>query len=168
MPKPSAKQPQGVNDLSIDTVEEIYQRRIAGVSTKRIAEHFKLDEKKVMAVLKERTQGVLSKENLIVTIGLESERLDRNLEAIWPACEKGDPVAIALAVKLAQRRAVLMGIDAPQSHSVKLYQSAEPRPLNSTETLAAQIESARAAPDSKARAAVENLRVLTCTAKQPS
>lgn len=45
---------------------------------------------------------------------IELERLDKMLESIWPKVEKGDVAALDRAVKIQERRAKLLGLDAPQ------------------------------------------------------
>lgn len=49
---------------------------------------------------------------------LENARLDAMLLALWPGIEKGDPKAIAAAVKISDRRAKLNGLDAPSGVDV--------------------------------------------------
>ena len=44
---------------------------------------------------------------------LELERLDRMLAGMWPKAIAGDPKAVAAAVKIMDRRAKYLGIDAP-------------------------------------------------------
>ncbi|MGA7121197.1 MAG: hypothetical protein WBY94_13920 [Polyangiaceae bacterium] len=44
---------------------------------------------------------------------LELERLDRMLAGMWPKAVAGDPKAVAAAVKIMDRRAKYLGIDAP-------------------------------------------------------
>lgn len=44
---------------------------------------------------------------------LEVDRLDRLLFAVWPAAMKSDPKAIDQALKIAERRARLLGLDVP-------------------------------------------------------
>ena len=50
---------------------------------------------------------------------LELERLDKMLESIWPKVEKGDVAALDRAVKIQERRAKLLGLDAPQSMDLR-------------------------------------------------
>src|SRR5215471_1507053 len=103
-PKPEATMP----DDELD-VEAIYAKRIAGVSVKRIAKMFKTTEATINALLLERTKEVLSIENTRIMVGMESDRLDQFLEALWPKVMEGNEVAIGLSVKIAQRRAVGLG-----------------------------------------------------------
>ncbi|HKJ76511.1 MAG TPA: hypothetical protein VKA64_04830, partial [Gammaproteobacteria bacterium] len=44
---------------------------------------------------------------------LELERLDRMLLSLWPKVTNGDPQAVEKALKVSERRARLLGIDAP-------------------------------------------------------
>jgi hypothetical protein len=43
-------------------------------------------------------------------------RLDQMLQAVWPGVLKGDPQMIALALRIEERRAKLLGLDAPERH----------------------------------------------------
>ena len=124
-------------------VEGIYAKRIAGVSVKRIAKIFKTTEATINALLLERTKEVLSTENTRIMVGLESDRLDQFLEALWPKVMEGNEVAIGLSVKIAQRRAVLFGVDAPASHAVTIYQQHQEQPLTSSQQLALGIARAK-------------------------
>jgi hypothetical protein len=45
-------------------------------------------------------------------------RLDQMLQAIWPGVLKGDPQTIALALRIEERRAKLLGLDAPERREV--------------------------------------------------
>jgi len=161
-------------------VEAIYAKRIAGVSVKRIAKMFKTTESIINALLLERTKEVLSIENTRIMVGLESDRLDQFLEALWPKVQEGNEVAIGLSVKIAQRRAVLFGIDAPANHAITIYQQHQEQPLTSSQQLALGIARAKGEntsaeeiretwngdegeptstePNSKARAVIEQLR----------
>src|SRR5664280_3101378 len=44
---------------------------------------------------------------------LETERLDRLLVAVWPVAMKGDAKAVDQVLKIAERRARLLGLDVP-------------------------------------------------------
>lgn len=44
---------------------------------------------------------------------VELERLDTMLKALWPAVEAGEPASIDKAIKIQERRAKLLGLDAP-------------------------------------------------------
>lgn len=48
---------------------------------------------------------------------LEMERLDDLLEATWSNAMSGDPQAIMSAIRIMERRAKLLGLDAPEKHS---------------------------------------------------
>jgi len=49
---------------------------------------------------------------------LELERLDSMLRALWPAVTRGDTSSISTALRVAERRARLLGLDAPVKQEV--------------------------------------------------
>ena len=49
---------------------------------------------------------------------LEAERLDALTAALAPAIAKGDPRSIEAAVRISERRAKLLGLDAPNTHRI--------------------------------------------------
>jgi hypothetical protein len=49
---------------------------------------------------------------------LEAERLDALSAALAPAIAKGDPRSIEAAVRISERRAKLLGLDAPNTHRI--------------------------------------------------
>ncbi len=49
---------------------------------------------------------------------LESQRLDALLEAVWPQAAQGVLPAVDRAVRILERRARLLGLDAPQQNEV--------------------------------------------------
>jgi hypothetical protein len=49
---------------------------------------------------------------------LESQRLDALLEAVWPQAAQGHLPAVDRAVRILERRARLLGLDAPQQSEV--------------------------------------------------
>jgi hypothetical protein len=51
---------------------------------------------------------------------LELERLDRFLSYLWAAIEQGDPVAIDKGLKIMDRRAKYLGLDAPIKQQVEV------------------------------------------------
>jgi hypothetical protein len=48
---------------------------------------------------------------------LELERLDSLLKGLWPAASKGNPASVEKVLKIMERRARLLGLDAPVKHS---------------------------------------------------
>lgn len=49
---------------------------------------------------------------------IEVERLDRMLLGLWPKAIKGDTWAVDRVLKIMERRATLLGLDAPQKREV--------------------------------------------------
>lgn len=52
-------------------------------------------------------------ENAVILRDLELERLDRMLEGVWEAATTGDVSAVDRALRISERRAKLLGLDAP-------------------------------------------------------
>lgn len=52
-------------------------------------------------------------ENVTELRRLEGARLDRLQAAVWPKALSGDPAAVRAVVRLMERRARLLGLDAP-------------------------------------------------------
>lgn len=50
---------------------------------------------------------------------LEVARMDVMLNSIWPRVLKGEPRAIEVAIKVLERRARLLGLDAPQKINIE-------------------------------------------------
>lgn len=48
---------------------------------------------------------------------LELMRLDDLLKGLWPAASKGNPQSVEKALKVMERRAKLLGLDAPTKHA---------------------------------------------------
>lgn len=51
---------------------------------------------------------------------LELQRLDKFLNSLWPAIEAGDPAAIDRGLKIMDRRAKYLGMDAPTKQQVEV------------------------------------------------
>lgn len=51
---------------------------------------------------------------------LELERLDKFLLALWDKIEQGDPIAIDRGLKIMDRRAKYLGLDAPVKQQVEV------------------------------------------------
>lgn len=49
---------------------------------------------------------------------LELDRMDRYLKTLDPKVKKGDPRAISIALRVGERRARLLGLDATQKHEI--------------------------------------------------
>lgn len=49
---------------------------------------------------------------------LEAERLDMLLAAVWPSATNGEPKAVENALRIMERRAKLLGLDAPTTTDI--------------------------------------------------
>jgi hypothetical protein len=62
----------------------------------------------------------VGEETRTVLIATESDRLDSYLQALSPGILEGDPKAITAAVTISQRRANMLGLDAPKKSELEL------------------------------------------------
>lgn len=67
------------------------------------------------------------------TVALELVRLDQLEETFAEKAMAGDVASGSLLVKIAERRATLLGLNAPIGHAVSIIQHEPPEALNSTE-----------------------------------
>jgi hypothetical protein len=94
---------------------QIWQLRLAGLTHKQIGEALtpKISESSVRKALKR-----FKRDNFDVPIResaqLEEERLDMMLQAIWTQVMNGKLGAIDRALRIAERRANLLGLDKPK------------------------------------------------------
>lgn len=104
-------------DLSKATVKEHQRRalelRLTGMSHRAIAEALGVSDhttigKRVNTALKE-----ITREPAEAVRNMELERLDRMLVAIWDKVSDGDVQALDRALKIQDRRAKYLGLDAP-------------------------------------------------------
>ncbi len=82
-------------------------RKIAlkmGLSVSTVHEHFKTAISELHAVIGEKAEAVRT---------LEISRLDAQLEALWP--KRADPRVSDTILRIGQRRADLLGLDAPKN-----------------------------------------------------
>jgi len=83
------------------------------------------------ALAKVRAEGVTELRTL------ESERLDQLLSACWKKAVSGDPKSINAALRVCERRARLMGLDAPTRYEIaQLLQTEDWRRVKETITKA--------------------------------
>ena len=71
-------------------------------------EQARMDVEAVLTALAARSQELAAEHRQ-----LELERLDRLLLAVWSSATKGDTAAVTAALKISDRRAKLLGLDAP-------------------------------------------------------
>lgn len=104
-------------DLSKATVKEHQRRalelRLTGMSHRAIADALGVSDhttigKRVNTALKE-----ITREPAEAVRDMELERLDRMLVAIWDKVADGDVTALDRALKIQDRRAKYLGLDAP-------------------------------------------------------
>jgi hypothetical protein len=108
------------------TVEEsVLRARLAGKSVRRIAHEYGLTIDNVQTII-EKQLPTLDNNLRLRTLQLEIERLDAMQDAIYKsAAVDGDLQAIAVLLRLQERRAAYLGLDHGLQH---------PRPLPSDES----------------------------------
>lgn len=109
-----------VNIVAKDRQRTALELRTAGWNFRRIAAELGVSvgaaHKAVDTAFQQLRQD--AKESTETLVAVETERLDTALAAIWPQVEAGDLPAIDRLVKLADRRARLLGLDAPTRHEL--------------------------------------------------
>lgn len=95
------------------------QLRKAGATYDQIAQQVGYENRgnayrAVMQELKE-----LPKDDAAEVLTLEVERLDQLLVALWPKAMKGDVRSAETVIRLMERRAKLLGLDAPAAVNVQ-------------------------------------------------
>lgn len=112
----------GAEDIqTAEREREAIGLRAAGLSYDAIAEKVgyanrSLAYKAVIRVL-DRWR-VETREDACVVRDLEVERLDSLLAGVWQRAAQGEPAAIDRVLKIMDRRARLLGLDAPAQHDV--------------------------------------------------
>jgi len=108
---------------------EALKLRLAGKTYAQIGEALGVTEqgahKIVMRVLK-RLNEKINEDGLAVR-RMEVERLDALLRVVWPKAQEGDLAAVDRVLRIAKRRAALLGLDAPVA--VDVTSGGEPMPV---------------------------------------
>lgn len=106
---------KGLEAVTLARRPQALQLRIAGATYRQIAAQLKCN----LALAYKAVQGALGELD-DVTKGLaerhrdlELQRLERATLALWPSVQQGDKDAIRTYVRLAERKAKLLGLDAP-------------------------------------------------------
>jgi hypothetical protein len=91
------------------------QLRLAGMTYRQIGEEMGFSEQRAWSLVQKEIQRVNRhrKEAAAEMLRLELERLDRLHAAFWEQAVAGDLDAAAFVLRLMQRRARLLGLDAP-------------------------------------------------------
>lgn len=99
---------------------QIMQLRVAGWAVWQIAEHLKMELNNVHNHIFEQLSSWrdMTQESANELRELEVQRFDEFLRALWPKIQTGNPRAIETALKVCERRAKLLGLDAPEKREV--------------------------------------------------
>ena len=120
--------------------DAVYRARVAGKSVRSIAREHACTEVKILEILHEKSKGLLTEASLRIALMLENQRLDDIVVALYPKAINGDHASAGLLIKLAQRRACLMGLDMPQAHVLHVMNNPPPDARTSTQKMSDAID----------------------------
>jgi transcriptional regulator with XRE-family HTH domain len=102
--------------------QKVIELRIAGWSQERIAQDLGLSRRRVRQIIRREIEKARRRlrECADELLQLELDRLDRYLVCLNDRITAGEPRAIEVALKISERRARLMGLDAPERKEVKV------------------------------------------------
>ena len=106
---------RGVSEASAERRVKAFELRKAGVSYRGIGRALGISEAQAHRDV-HFTLDALAKEEFESAVQvreLELERLDEMLRALWVAIRRGDPQSISTGLRVSERRARLLGLDAP-------------------------------------------------------
>jgi hypothetical protein len=92
--------------------EDVLKERLSGCSVRSIAQQLRCTVGEVDAAL-DRLTDEITNPYRVRAIGIELARLDELLKPFYVRALEGDVSAGALCIRIAERRAALLGIDAP-------------------------------------------------------
>lgn len=106
-------------DISME--DEAYSLRMAGFTTKQIANKFtRYLKRRVTPKEVDQMISAVGRDNVARTADqlpfqaqLQLDRIEEAVKAIWPACQDGNLAAIDRLVRLQQRTCQILGLEAP-------------------------------------------------------
>jgi hypothetical protein len=123
---------------------QIVDMRIAGKGEGEISRLLGVTVADVHRAVDAQASAALSAQNNVRMIYLQSQRLEELEAAFMPQAKAGDVASGALVVKIQERRATLMGLNAPlRVDPIQLTEAMQPQ-LNSTERVLAAIHRLKA------------------------
>lgn len=111
-----------VTEVELDS--KILQLRLAGMSIRRLAKEFRMHNAAVLDSL-DRSLPPLDHETRVRLYREDLSRLDDLLMAFYAQAKEGNPVSAGLCLRFLERRAEMLGSDAPQRVDVVLGRKAE-------------------------------------------
>jgi len=112
--------------------DAILKARIGGKSVRRIARENGCSEGAIDAILDRHAGSIMSDKYLRRAMLLELQRLDDYVETFHQKAIEGDPVCGALCVKISERRATLLGLNAPLGLAVRIIHDTQPQEQQSS------------------------------------
>lgn len=116
MPTRLRAKTSGANVKALESRERALELRLRGLTFDRIGADMKISRQAahqlVVRAMKDAREQVDQAADDLRAV--EVSRLDALLAGLWPKALKGDPGSIDRVLKIAERRAKLLGLDAPQ------------------------------------------------------
>jgi hypothetical protein len=119
-----------------DVDAEILRQRLSGLSIKRLSRAFGISEGRVLKSL-DRSLPKLSPELKVRLYKEDLARLDELLHAFYPLAKTGSSSAAQTCIKLIERRACMVGSDAPTKVDILVEKR---QVTNSTEDLLRELD----------------------------
>jgi AcrR family transcriptional regulator len=113
-----------VNSRSRDKLDrqtKVAEMRLAGFTSQRaIAQRLGVDKATISRDFKELDAKFqeIAAQDIVRAKGLDLERIEALIDAIWAKAENGDTWSIDRIVKLLERKANMLGLDAPKKTEV--------------------------------------------------
>lgn len=123
---------------------DIFRLRMEGHSSREIAEQFGLTGDDIRAAMKRMVVG-MSPRYRADLVELESERLDAMMTGIFQSAQLGNVTHIETVLKIMDRRAKLLGLDAPvkTTHAADAEKSADTGQISSSDRLLDRLKKLR-------------------------
>lgn len=106
---------RGVKEAAAERRVQAFDLRKAGASYRAIGRALGISEAQAHRDVHLVLDGLAKRanESAIHVRNLELSRMDSMLNALWQAIRRGDPTSISTALRVSERRARLLGLDAP-------------------------------------------------------
>jgi DNA-binding CsgD family transcriptional regulator len=120
MARPRKNKPRGQDERGLSTEHQVLELRKQGLTFAAIGARLGITEQGAHQAGKRALEklGAVTKDEAEELRRLEIERLDALQEGLWPKAAQGSVPAVQTVLKLMERRARLLGLDAPQKLAV--------------------------------------------------
>jgi hypothetical protein len=103
----------------MDTSRKALELRRGGATYRQISDALNVSVSTAEKAVKRGLRMIVA-EPAEAVLRLELDRLDGAWMGLWPRIQKGEPAAVTAGVRVIERRAKLLGLDAPKELAVDL------------------------------------------------